>query len=372
MTSATPSGTELATLIEVTRRFVERHHPVADARRLLETQGPYDAIAWDRLHREIGLTGVATGDLGDLPRLGTLTTLQEIFGANLAASPWFATTVLAGTFLHAAAGAAATQEHLDGRTAALLGPTTPLLEVPGALPLAAQHDGAAVLLTGGTTVVDGASAALWVAVARCDDGSTVVATVRPGAPGSTVRSLDPIDATRPIAEVSMDRTIASRWWPVDGARLADVIAEVSVLLAAEMVGAAQRCLDSTVAYARDRMAFGQPIGSFQAIQHHLADLFVDVSRSRALLAEAVREREGAAFRGIAHMACAQASETLTTAAERQIAIHGGIGFTWEHDAHLYLRRATSSQVVWGRPADHWEAAARELGLEVDEPGDDRT
>jgi alkylation response protein AidB-like acyl-CoA dehydrogenase len=135
--------------------------------------------------------------------------------------------------------------------------------------------------------------------------------------------------------------------------------------AVEQVGGAHRCLDMAVDYAKLRVQFGRPIGSFQAIKHKCADMLVEVESARSAAYYAIGvAAEGPAdeLPSAAALAKAYCSEAYTHTAKENIQVHGGIGFTWEHDAHLYLRRAKSSELLFGAPASHRKRLAEMVGI----------
>jgi len=182
-----------------------------------------------------------------------------------------------------------------------------------------------------------------------------------------VPSLDP---TRPFSRVTFERVtlpIASILGPPGGAASAldRVLAIGAGLLAAEQTGGADCCLSSTVEYAKERVQFGRPIGSFQAVKHELADMMVAVeaARSAALYAAAAIDQGTQELFEAASVARVWCSEAFQHCAAEAIQLHGGIGFTWEHHAHLYFKRARSSSTWLGEPALHRERVARLIGLE---------
>jgi alkylation response protein AidB-like acyl-CoA dehydrogenase len=152
--------------------------------------------------------------------------------------------------------------------------------------------------------------------------------------------------------------------------VAEVLDRAAVALAAEQVGVASRALDMAVEYAKVRHQFGRPIGSFQAVKHLLADVLLEVESTRAaahyapLAAENAEHAEHAdpELPAVASLAKAFCSEACLQATEENIQVHGGIGFTWEHPAHLYLKRAKTSQLLFGDPAYHRELLARRIGM----------
>jgi acyl-CoA dehydrogenase len=172
--------------------------------------------------------------------------------------------------------------------------------------------------------------------------------------------LETLDATRPMAQVRLEGEAEPLERPLsDEARQRAWIA-----LAAEQVGGAERCLEMAVDYAKTRQQFGRPIGSFQAIKHQCADMLVRVESARsacywAAWVASVGEDELAVAASLARAWC---SETYFRNAADNLQIHGGIGFTWEHDAHRYLRRARASSSLFGDPAEHREEVARRIGL----------
>ncbi|MFI1625470.1 acyl-CoA dehydrogenase family protein [Streptomyces noursei] len=214
-------------------------------------------------------------------------------------------------------------------------------------------------------VLDGADADLLVVAARTDAGIALFDVPVDG-PGVHRERRVPMDATRPQARVTLDgvpgRLLGAAG---DGGRvLARVRDLASVALAAEQVGAAERCLELTVAHARERVRFGRPIGSFQAVKHRLADAYVQVEAARSIaLGAAYAAAEGAAdlprFAAAAKSAC---SEAFSAVAGEMIQLHGGTGITWEHDAHRYFKRAHGSAQLLGAPAEHRRRLATELSL----------
>jgi acyl-CoA dehydrogenase len=206
-------------------------------------------------------------------------------------------------------------------------------------------------------VLDGATAddLLVVAVA---EGVPVLLMVDAATDGVVVTAVPGLDITRRIASVRMVDARATLL--ADGAGVVAAVAHgldvAAVLLAAEQVGGAQRCLEVAVAYAKVREQFGVPIGSFQAIKHKCADMLVLVEGARALMEAAATALDSGAIDAdqLVSSAKAYCSEAYVACAGESIQIHGGIGFTWEHAAHLYLRRAKSTEMLFGSPAEHRE------------------
>jgi alkylation response protein AidB-like acyl-CoA dehydrogenase len=214
-------------------------------------------------------------------------------------------------------------------------------------------------------VVDGLVANLLLVVGRDPAGLSLFA-VRPDAAGLVRTPLDTLDQTRKQARLEFVDTPARLIGPAGGALsgLARTLDLAAVALAAEQVGGAQRCLDAAVDYAKNRIQFGRPIGSFQAIKHKCADMLVEVesARSAAYYAAWTAEDDSAELPVVASLAKSYCSDAFVNAAAQNIQIHGGMGFTWEHPAHLYYRRAKSSELMLGDPAYHRELIIQRMGL----------
>jgi alkylation response protein AidB-like acyl-CoA dehydrogenase len=274
----------------------------------------------------------------------------EQMGRVLLDAPYLASAVLAATAL-LASGDIEAQAGLLPQIAA--GTTTATLVVPAHSGIRANQGS----LTGRAEyVIDGEAADTLLIAA----GGTLFA-VDAGSPGLTRRPMQALDLTRKLAVIELDRVIARQVGAegaaeqiVDQAILAGVLA-----LTAEQVGGAQRCLDMSVDYAKLRHQFGRPIGSFQAIKHRCADMLLDVesARSAAYAAAWAAQDRDPELPLLASLAKAHCSEVYERVATENIQIHGGIGFTWEHEAHLYYRRARSSAQMLGTVVEHREIAA---------------
>jgi alkylation response protein AidB-like acyl-CoA dehydrogenase len=214
-------------------------------------------------------------------------------------------------------------------------------------------------------VLDGHTADLILVAARTSAGVSLFA-VEGGASGLTRTALSTMDQTRKQAKLEFDSTPA-RLIGTDGAGwnvLSTVLDLAAVALAAEQVGGAQRCLDMAVEYAKVRVQFGRPIGSFQAIKHKCADMLLEVesAKSAAYYAGWCAAEMNEELPSVASLAKAYCSEAYFHAAAENIQIHGGIGFTWEHPAHLYFKRAKSSEIYLGDPTYHRELLAQRIGI----------
>lgn len=219
-------------------------------------------------------------------------------------------------------------------------------------------------------VLDAANADLMIV----EDAATayLVEAVQPGKfPGLNVTAVPMMDQTRRMGHVEVsDAGVLADFVLAEGEAVADAFEAgfnlARIALAAEAVGAAQECLTATVEYARDRVQFGRTIGSFQAVKHQLADMMVvnEAAISAVYFAACAVSEDPEQAASMAALAKVQASEALTHCAGRMIQLHGGIGFTWEHDAHLYFKRAKSTQTMFGLNAELDETIARAIGLEV--------
>jgi acyl-CoA dehydrogenase len=202
-----------------------------------------------------------------------------------------------------------------------------------------------------------------------------VFAVAAGSPGLAVTPLVTLDLTRKQARLAFDGTAATRVGPPDATQPARRALDVArALLAAEQAGGAARCLEMTVRHASTRIQFGRPIGSFQAVKQKAADMLIRVESARSAAAAATQaaalvlgaDPSAAALPDLpelpvaAAVAQAYCSEAYVAVAADTIQLHGGIGFTWEHDAHLYFKRAWTSAELLGRPAEHYETIARHL------------
>jgi alkylation response protein AidB-like acyl-CoA dehydrogenase len=214
-------------------------------------------------------------------------------------------------------------------------------------------------------VLDGHTADLILVAARTGAGVSVLAVER-GASGLTTTPLSTMDQTRKQARVSFESTPA-RLIGIDGqgwAAISKMLDLAAVALAAEQVGGAQKVLEMAVEYAKVRVQFGRPIGSFQAIKHKCADMLLEVesAKSAAYYAGWAAAEDNDELPVVASLAKSYCSEAYFHATAENIQIHGGIGFTWEHPAHLYFKRAKSSELLFGDPTYHRELLAQRIGI----------
>lgn len=353
-------------------RWLERNSSSLQVRALMDTSDGFDRAQWMAM-AEMGWQSMAIPEEHGGAGFGFLElfVLLEEQGRALLSAPFFSTVVMAATAL---AGGTERQrsEWLPRIATGDLIATVAHAEPGGGwrredVRLEAVEDGDGWNLTGVKGfVLDGLVADLIVVAARTVDGVELM-LVPATADGLTIRPLDVMDQTRKQAEITFDAVRVPRDALLGGpgqggAILERVLERAAVALAAEQVGGAQRCLDLAVAYAKDRRQFGRPIGSFQAIKHKCADMQVRVEAARAAAsyaawAIATDSDEQALVVPVAKAYCSQA---FYHCAAETIQIHGGIGFTWEHDAHLYFKRAKSSELMFGDPTSHRRRLADQL------------
>ena len=356
---------EQAELRAVLRDFFAATSSPDDVRKHLATPRGFDETLWSRLAGEIGVPGLAIpAEFGGAGfSFAELAVAIGEAGRALACTPLLSTTVLAGHALLLSGDQVACRRYLPAlaagtRTATVAGfESGGLTAGPGAGGWAGSGQADFVL--------DGAGADVVVLAASTGSGPGLFAC-EAGAPGLTRQPRAVLDGTRPQALVTLRETPLT---PVGApGEAAGVVARVldigRAALAVEQVGGSAHALEATIAYVGQRHQFGRPVGSFQAVQHRLADLLVEVEAARSAAAYAVACVDGAPAElavaaGVAQVVC---SETYRRAAEEYVQLHGGIGFTWEHPAHLYLRRARSAEVLFGTADDHRRRLAGLLGL----------
>jgi len=368
-------------LRSIARSFLEDRSGSEQVRLAMESELGYDPQVWKQIGAELGWTSVIIpeeyGGLG----LGyvELVALLEVMGGALLCAPFFSSVCLGGNALLVAGSEEQKREHLPGIAEGDVRATLAVSEANGlwsadGIEATARADGGDFVLDGRKTfVIDGHCADLLVIAARREgtrgeEGISLFA-VPADQPGIERRALATVDQTRRQAEIGLSgvRVPASALMGDEGAGwmpLAKTLQLAAVALAAEQVGGAQQCLDSAVAYAKERIQFGRPIGSFQAIKHKCADMMVAVesARSASYYAACVAAEDGAELPLVASLAKATCSDAYFRCAADCLQIHGGVGFTWEYDVHLYFKRAKSSETLLGDAAYHRELVAQRIGL----------
>ena len=355
------------------REFLADKSPMSAVRRLMETADGYDPAVWAQLTGQLGLTGLSIPEEYGGSGFGyaELVVVLEEMGRALLCAPYFATVALAASAILTAGDEAARADLLPGIASGQVIATLAVSEDSGrwdadGIALTASPAGGHYTLSGHKTfVIDGHRADLIVVAARA--GTDIALLAVPGdAAGLTRTPLPTMDMTRKQARLEFSATPARLLSRGDdaAAALATALDLAAVALAAEQAGGARQCLDLSVAYAKSRMQFGRPIGSFQAVKHKCADMLLEVeaARSAARYAGWAAAYRPADLPAAASLARAFCSEAYFRAAGTTIQIHGGIGFTWEHDAHLHFKRAKTSGLLFGDAAYHRELLAQRIGI----------
>jgi alkylation response protein AidB-like acyl-CoA dehydrogenase len=343
-------------LKESARKFFAGECPIAEVRRLMGTDTAYDAKLWAKL-AEQGYTGIIFPEEFGGVGLGIveLILLMEEAGRALLPGPFFSTVALAGSVLHAVANTEQKKKYLGPICRGEARATVALLEA------AASWDPADIQMTAVNGKLKGEK--LFVTDAMVADWIIIVARngvflVDARASGLRIAPMLGMDLTRKIYCVQFDDTPAEKLGKASGVSRALDVATVAV--AAEMVGGMQRTLDLTVEYAKTRKQFGKPIGMFQAVQHQCADMYLETesSRSSVYYAAWALEENAPDAASAASIAKIYSSDASRTVGNRGIQVHGGMGFTWENDIHLYYRRAKASETALGDATFHRERLAR--------------
>jgi alkylation response protein AidB-like acyl-CoA dehydrogenase len=345
----------------------------------METTEGYDPKVWAQMGNELGLQSLHIPEAygGQGYSFVELVVVLEEMGRALLCAPFFASVCLAANAILAAGTEERRAALLPGIASGETIATVAFTEANGrwdasGTTMEATPDGDGGYRLDGTKmfVLDGHVANLIVVAARSagSGGAEGVSlfTVDAEAPGLTRAALSTMDQTRKQARLEFSGVPATLLGE-EGAgwtALSRTLDQAAVCLAAEQVGGAQRCLDMSVEYAKVRIQFGRPIGSFQAIKHKCADMLLEVesAKSAAYYAGWVAAEDTDELPVVASLAKAYCSEAYFHAAAENIQIHGGIGFTWEHDAHLYFKRAKSSEILFGDATYHRELLAQRIGI----------
>jgi len=360
-------------LRKTVRSFLEQKSAAADVRRLMETAEGYDPAVWSQMGEQLGLQGLAIPEEfgGSGYSFVELGIVFEEMGRALLCAPYFSTVALAANLLLASGDDAAKAAHLPGIASGETIAAVAFTEASGrwdeaGITTPATKSGDAWTITGEKTfVVDGHTAGLLLVAARTAAGVSIFA-VDPSAAGVTRTALSTMDMTRKQAKISFASTPATLVG-ADGAgwaALEQTLQLAAVALSAEATGGAQKCLEMAVEYAKVRVQFGRPIGSFQAIKHKCADMLLEVesAKSAAYYGMWCAAEMNDELPAVSSLAKAYCTEAYFHAAAENIQIHGGIGFTWEHPAHLYFKRAKSDELLFGDPSYHRELLAQRIGI----------
>ena len=367
-------------LRDTARKFLEGECPTKFVREMMATEHAVTDAFWRQL-AENGWLGITYPEAEGGSGLGLvdLVVLMEEIGRAVMPGPYPATVLLGGAAIAAVGSPEQRREWLPriagGEVKATLALTEPNArwDAAGITATAREARGGFTLTGAKMFVPDAHLADVLIIAARSRDGSTMedgvsLFLVPKDAAGLTIRRLPSVDETRKLCEVTLENVavpgsallgeLHQGWAP-----LQRVIDRAAVALSAEMCGAAQRVLDMTVDYAKLRVAFGKPIGTYQGVKHKCADMLVEIENAKSLTyyaAWAVDEGEADAPLAVS-MAKAAASDAGRKVCAAGIQLHGGIGMTWEHDLQLYLKRAKADEVMFGDATWHRERIARLMG-----------
>jgi alkylation response protein AidB-like acyl-CoA dehydrogenase len=356
------------------RAFLADHSAPAQVRAAMETELGHDASVWKQIGAELGWTAVAIPEAyGGLDLSWVeVVALQEVMGEALFCAPYLSTVCLAAPAIKAAGDEAQKARLLNSLAGE--GAIGALASSPG---IQLQRNGSDYRLDGKVRgVVDGHSADVLVIAARpegpAENAPVSLFAVTPTTAGVERAALPTLDRTRRLAELRLEGVIVP-----ESARLGEegaagpaldrALALGAIALAAELVGVSQHALDTAVAYAKERVQFGRPIGSFQAIKHKCADMMIKLEAARSATywaACAAAEPEAETLALAASSAKAAASDAAFFCTGTALQIFGGVGFTSEYDIHLYLKRARAGAALLGDAAFHREQVACRIGLDA--------
>ncbi|MBF81926.1 MAG: acyl-CoA dehydrogenase [Actinobacteria bacterium] len=363
---------EQETLREFVRNFLEEKSSETSVREQMETDNGFDTDVWQQMSEQMGLQSLIIPEEFGGQGFGyvELIVVLEEMGRSLLCAPFFSSVVLAANTLIHSDDESAKAELLPQIASGTIA-TLAFTEENGkwdqsGITMQASESESGYTLDGSKMyVLDGNTAEIILVAAQSANGISLF-NVNAGAEGLTRTPLATMDQTRKQSKIDFSDTPATligeegRGWDI----LSTVLDLAAVGLAAEQVGGAQMCLDMAVEYAKVRVQFGRPIGSFQAIKHKCADMLLEVesAKSAAYYAGWCAAEMNDELPSTASLAKAYCSEAYFHAAAENIQIHGGIGFTWEHPAHLYFKRAKSSELLFGDPTYHRELLAQRIGI----------
>jgi alkylation response protein AidB-like acyl-CoA dehydrogenase len=357
------------------RRALEARSPTKEVRRLMATDAGFERDGWQRLNQELGLTGIHIPEAygGQGFGFGELGIVLEEMGRSLLCAPFLSTALAAAAILNAG-----TEEQkkalLPGLADGTVTATFAFQEENGSI----DPSGIAMTATGnrldGTKsfVLDGHTADLIVVVARQpgttgSDGLSFF-TVAGDAPGLARRRLKTMDETRKLAHLTFNGVEGKPLGAAGagGAAFTRTLQQALICLANEMVGGADRLREDALEYVKMRMQFGRSIASFQTTKNKAADMLVDVelAKSAAYYAAAALDEGDPDIASLASLAKASASEASLQTAIHAVQMHGGIGFTWDNDTHLWFKRAKSSEILFGDANEHRERRMQTWGQQA--------
>jgi len=362
------------------RKFFENEFPSTVVRTLMETPEGMTPVLWSKLVEQ-GWLGLIHPEAYDGMGLGLvdLVVLMEEMGRAVVPGPYFSTVMLGSLAILEAGSEAQKKEWLpkiatgEKRVSLAWMEPSATLGPDGVTLPAAQKNGSYTLSGTKLFVPDAHTADAIVVAARTGAGKSeegvALFLVPRDAAGIEVKLLPTMDQTRKLCEVTLKDVRLGAESLLGGAGagwkpLARVLDRATVALCAEMCGGAQKVLDMTVEYAKIRQAFGRPIGSYQGVKHKAADMLVEVENSKSITYYAAWALDEGVTEGplAASMAKAYVSDAYRRVSAAGIQLHGGIGFTWEHDLHLYFKRAKGSEFTFGDATYHRERVAQLVNL----------
>ena len=366
---------------DMVRRFLEERWSAAELRKLAETPAGFDRGTWKQMAEELGLHGLALPEAYGGQGFGfiELGIALEEMGRRLAGGPFLASAVVGAHAIQLAATPAQRAELLPSLASGATIATLALLEAAGrhgadGIAATCRRDGDGWRVAGRKiAVLDAQNADLLLVAAReagsLGEAGVSLLAVRADSAGVTVKPTDALDLTRKLAEVELvdaPATLlgdAGAAWPA----LARTLDLAAIAVAAESVGATARCLEMAVDYAKSRIQFARPIGSFQAIKHKTAEVMLELESARSAAywswwVAAQPEVSAADLAEAASVAKATCNDAFLRAAAENVHIHGGVGFTWEFDCHLYYRRAKTAEFLFGDSLWHRARITTQLGL----------
>ncbi len=363
---------------ETLRRFFEEKSASSEVRRLMETREGYDAGLWKQMAGELGLQGLHIPENYGGQGFGflELSIVLEEMGRVLFCAPYFSTACLAANAVLNAGSEAQKQALLPGIASGDTVATLAMIEEggdwkPGSIALVARPDGDGFRLSGvKTPVTDGHTADLIIVAARLEgtqgrDGLTLL-SLRSDADGLRAMPLETLDLTRKQARLEFAdvRADALGQPGAAGDALARTLDQAAVLLSAESAGGAEQCLHTAVDYAKVRVQFGRPIGSFQAVKHKCAEVLLEVESAKAAVywASWVAAQNEEELAQAASIAKSLSTDAYLLASAENIQIHGGIGTTWEADPQLYFKRAKTNDELLGSPTYHRSRIIEGMGV----------
>ncbi len=359
------------------RSFLAENADAARVRAVMAAPGGYDVGLWQRMSAELGWTGLAIPQAYGGAGLGwvELCILQEEQGRRLVASPFFATAALAAPLIQGAASEAQRQRLLAGiaagelRIACALGGPDGRPPCEGVSVELSPRAEAFALRGVSEFVIHGDSADELLILARAPgsagESGISVAIVPADSAGIRITPHVMLDLTRPMSRVEFaDVAVGREQLLGEPGAAAPAVQRAlhlaRIALASEALGGAEHVLEITTDYVRQRVQFGRPIGSFQAIKHRLADMMIEVeaAKSAAWYAACVADEGSEELAEAAAIAKSYCCDAFFACAANAIQLHGGIGFTWEHEAQLYFKRARATATLLGSPAWQRERLAR--------------